>query len=212
MCGRFANHLQDMHRWAALLADWPAGAPTGFNVAPTQQVPVLTSGGVYSMRWGLIPRWSKDAVPRFATFNARIETVAEKPAFREPWRHRQHCLIPILGYYEWKTEGRTKQPYFIRAQVTSEPLVLAGLWEQRDEALSFTVLTEPAVNALTELHRRMPVMLQPEHAMEWLLTGESLPSDGNDRSTVQYYAVDKGVNNTRHQGETLISPALIEPD
>lgn len=105
MCGRFVNHLADMHRWAALLKGWPAGGALSYNVAPTTQVPLLTAQGSQMMSWGLVPAWSKEAKTQYATFNARLESAAEKPAFRNAWRAKRTCIVPMRGYYEWRVEG-----------------------------------------------------------------------------------------------------------
>lgn len=201
MCGRFANHVQDMRNWVSLLRGWPAGVDTGFNIAPTQQVPVVTLTGCESMRWGLIPAWSKTSTLRFATFNARLESVAEKPAFRNAWQREQTCLVPMLGYYEWLAAGAKKTPYFVTS-VTGDPLVAAGLWEARAEMNSFTVLTEPARGDLQSLHPRMPVLLTVDAADAWL-RGQLTP---RAEASLRYFRVSDAVNNPRHQGETLTQP------
>lgn len=207
MCGRFANHVDDMRRWVDLLRQWPLDLVTGYNVAPTQQVPVVIGEGVHAMRWGLVPAWSKEDAPRFATFNARLESVAEKPAFRNAWRNRQNCLVPVLGYYEWIGDGGRKQPYFVH-HPDGEPLVMAGLWEQRGEQLSFTVLTEQATAPMAGLHHRMPVMCSLEHAEAWLVGEYRFEPVATTelRVPMAYYPVSPAVNNARNQG-----PALIEP-
>lgn len=215
MCGRFANHVQDMHRWVSILKHWPANiehgepvAPTGFNIAPTQSVPVVCAAGTYAMRWGLVPSWSKDASPKFATFNARIETVAEKPTFRSAWNAKRRCLVPILGYYEWVQSDDGKQPYFVRQQHGGEILAMAGLWEQRGEMVSFTVLTEPASGKMSELHHRMPVFLNEQNARPWLEGDyEFAPlSHGELRADLSFYPVSKRVNKASEAGASLLDP------
>jgi len=208
MCGRFANHVNDMHRWVELLRDWPADIPTGFNVGPTQSVPVVTREAVQAMRWGLIPAWSKESRPKYATFNARLESVAEKPAFRQPWKKQQNCLIPILGYYEWKTTSAGKRAYFVQSDEVGHPLAMAGLWEQRAGEYSFTVLTEPAADNMQSLHSRMPVMLSPQTAELWLAGKLELKLEDHRglRVGMQYYRVKSDVNNVRNQGAQLIAP------
>ena len=103
-------------------------------MCPTQSSPVLLPGEgaraarVEDMRWGLLPPWAKDAKIGASMINARLETVAEKPAFRNAWKQRR-CLVPITSYYEWRLEAGIKQPYRIHLP-GSHVLMLAGLWER----------------------------------------------------------------------------------
>lgn len=209
MCGRYANHVEAMYEWLDILKDWPAGIATGFNIAPTQIIPATQAQGTFPMRWGLVPSWSKEPSPKYATFNARLESVSDKPAFRNAWRHSQTCLIPALGYYEWRTEQGVKQPYFIHPLQEQGLVVFAGLWEIREGAYSCTILTRESAGDLARLHGRMPVMLAPEDARSWLIEG-TRAADRLDESKVHldlhFHAVDRAVGNARSQGEALIQP------
>jgi len=98
MCGRYNNHLTKMIGWAERLKEWPT-VKHSYNVTPTTQVAAFRSTAGESMRWGMIPSWSKSFDSKYATFNARVETVAEKPTFRNAWNNSQRCLIPMAGYY-----------------------------------------------------------------------------------------------------------------
>ncbi len=153
MCGRYANHVKDMGAWADILEDWPTDVTLGYNIAPTRTVPAFyqdreqdSTRGI-GMRWGLVPAWSREINPKFATFNARSETMAEKPTFRTAWKKSQTCLVPALGYYEWQGPKGNKQPYFIRMK-NREPLVMAGLWDcwKQDQEVLFscTIITRPS--------------------------------------------------------------------
>ena len=217
MCGRYANHVKDMGVWAEILGDWPADVTLGYNVSPTQTVPAFllnkekSSISGMGMRWGLVPVWSKEPAPKFATFNARSETISEKPAFRTAWRKSQTCLIPALGYYEWKGEKGNKQPYFIHPK-NEEPLVMAGLWDywhQNDRELySCTIITQPSIGQLTEVHSRMPVMLEPNQAEPWLKDGINrfnLITKQQHTERFEYYPVSKTVNRSASDGEILIT-------
>ena len=221
MCGRYANHVKDMGAWAEILGDWPKDIEMSFNVAPTQTIPVFVSDeakkskGV-AMRWGLVPGWSKEANPKFATFNARSETVAEKPTFRTAWKKSQTCLIPSLGYYEWQGEKGNKQPFFIRTK-NQDPLVMAGIWDywqQGEQSMySCTILTQPAEGALTEVHSRMPVMLELNQAEPWLKDGINrfnLISKTQHTERLNFYPVSKMVNGSRQDGEILIQESIEE--
>lgn len=209
MCGRFANHVTAMHDWTAILKDWPAGVVAGFNVVPSQIIATFTPEGSLAARWGLVPPWSQTVSSKYATFNARLESVAEKPAFRAAWSHGQRCLIPALGYYEWKTEEGGKQPYFVHG-ADGGPLVFAGLYEPGrgyDIPASCTIITRPADAELVGLHARMPVMLAPAQSDDWLhgpLSAAMELALGERPAAVDVYPVSREVNNPRHQGADLI--------
>lgn len=208
MCGRFANHLADMERWGEVLQDWPCEGPQGFNLAPTMAVPLLTQQGCRVANWGLVPAWSKESKSSFATFNARLETVAEKPTFRGAWRAKRTCMVPMRGYYEWLVVEGEKQPYFVTH--TNQPLWVAGLWEQREQATSFTILTKPACERLAPLHSRQPCLLLPEHVSRWLAGELSLVGGEADTAEwyagLDYFAVSPEVNRVRSEGKQLIAP------
>ena len=218
MCGRYANDIQDVEKWTGVFGDWPYDMPVGFNVAPTQTVPVVTAGGGRGMRWGLIPPWSKDASGKYATFNARIESAADKPTFRGAWQQDQTCLVPALGYYEWRKEGDIKQPYFVH-DTSGAPLVFAGLWDSwqstNDSLLSCTILTQAAAGPLKDLHPRMPLMLGLEQAYGWLQDGTKvLGRDGGPclPADLGMHPVSRQVSSVRNQGAGLIEPADKPPE
>lgn len=206
MCGRFANHLDELDEWADLLDEWPGGATTGFNVSPTGMIPVLTIEGLQTMRWSLVPPWANSVSARYSTFNARIETAAEKATFRHAWHARQFCLIPTSGYYEWRDEGGARQPYFVHVP-GGAPLVYAGLWEPSREGgipSSCTILTEAASGHLRDLHARKPVFIARHDASGWLERGTQGISSA--AVAVKYHSVSRAVNNARAQGPELIRP------
>lgn len=146
-----------------------------YNIAPTQQVPVvrLAQTGqreLVTMRWGLVPSWSKEGRPDARTINARSETAHEKPTFRGPFRRRR-CLVPADGFYEWKSHDGRKQPYYI-TRTDGRLFAMAGLWDHwsdgQQQLDSFTILTTEANRRLRPLHERMPVILAPEDYGVWL--------------------------------------------
>lgn len=176
MCGRYANHVRDMHEWADILGDWPGEARMSMNIAPTQSIPVVIQqpDGPRSrnMRWGLVPAWSDTEKPSYATFNARIEGLSGKPAFRGACSRRQTCLVPASGYYEWTGEKGHKRKHYIHF-ADHGPLVMAGLWDrwQSDQGSSLyscTIVTRPAMARIASIHPRMPLILPREHAHAWL--------------------------------------------
>lgn len=146
-----------------------------YNAAPTQNLPVVRSMGrtrePAMMRWGLVPSWSHAGKMKSILINARSETVAQRPAFRDAFRHRR-CLVPADGFFEWTHSGRNRMPWLFEP-AGGGPLCFAGLWETwsgGDAAAleSFTILTTTANGTVASFHDRMPVIL-PEAAREaWL--------------------------------------------
>lgn len=195
MCGRYVFAILPSQLETLFgLHQTPADLQARYNIAPTQVAPVIRidpqgDGRVCStLRWGLIPKWAKDPGIASSLINARCETVADKPAFRSAYRSRR-CLVPATGFYEWKkTDGRTKQPYFIH-RADQRPIAMAGLWENWTDPVSsnpvetFTILTTVASDAIRPLHDRMPVIIPPERFEEWLRCREDAEAGECDAST-----------------------------
>jgi putative SOS response-associated peptidase YedK len=142
-----------------------------FNVAPTQEVGVVRQPAGQRefvwMHWGLVPRWAKDPKIGSQMINARAETAADKPAFRDAFKRRR-CLVVADGFYEWqKTGGKTKQPYYIHMK-DGRPFGFAGLWERWGELESCTILTTSPNDLCAPVHDRMPVILGPADYDRWL--------------------------------------------
>ncbi len=218
MCGRFANQLDDLGPWEEMLAGWPFCCDTGYNITPTQNIPVLTyeqqnnKTTGQAMRWGLVPSWSNEISSKFSTFNARIESLAEKPAFRTAWKQSRTCLIPIRGYYEWKVKDSEKQPYYISLK-TNEPIMLAGIWDiwrkNANTLYSCSIITRSAIGYLSDIHSRMPVRVNQNHALDWLIRGKDqlqIISNLQYPDEFDWYPVSKRVNRPTSQGPELISP------
>jgi len=176
MCGRFAlfSPPETLVQHFGL-AEVPQIAPR-YNIAPSQPIAIIRldpsgSRWLSLAHWGLIPSWSEEPKTGFSTFNARAETVAVKPAFRQAFRQRR-CLVPADGYYEWQQTGdRHKQPYFIHRQ-DHAPLAFAGLWElweRGGQAIESCTIIVTDANATTRaIHERMPVVLAPGDYARWL--------------------------------------------
>ena len=146
-----------------------------YNIAPTQDVLAIRlnvegNQEAVQLRWGLIPFWAKEEKIAYSTINARAETVASKPAFRDAFKKRR-CLIPADGYYEWKPEGGTKQPYRITLD-PEQPFSFAGLWEHWEKGgkvvESCTIIVTNANDLTKDIHDRMPVILDPKDYIGWL--------------------------------------------
>jgi putative SOS response-associated peptidase YedK len=225
MCGRFTLRTPlkevagafDLEPQAFRRDD---GGHERYNIAPSQEIAAVRrheAGGREAawLRWGLVPSWADDAAIGNRMINARSETAATKPAFREAFRRRR-CLVAADGFYEWKRGAKPKQPYYIRL-VEDGPFAFAGLWERwhRGEAVieSCTILTSDANELVASLHDRMPVILDPDDYDAWLdpdvkdtarLTALLAPFPAG-RMTA--YAVSTAVNSPRHEGPELIAPA-----
>jgi putative SOS response-associated peptidase YedK len=184
MCGRFTHRLT----WEQLRGLYHLTDPRHpeldlkprYNVAPTDVMAVCRpnrSGHreIAMLRWGLIPFWANDPKVGFKSINARAETVATAPAFRDAFK-RQRCLVPASGFYEWKKlEGGGKQPYLIQMR-DGAPFSFAGLWDRwsKGEAPieTFAIITGEPNSLVADIHDRMPVILDPADYDAWLTGGE----------------------------------------
>jgi putative SOS response-associated peptidase YedK len=180
MCGRYrlsrAKHIIAEHFDIAEEIEW---SPR-YNIAPAQPVAVVRQNPERPvrqfslMRWGLIPYWAKDANVGFKIINARAETVAEKPAYRDPFKNRR-CLIPADGFYEWKREGRVKQPFNF-GMADDSIFAFAGIWDRWKNPLgemieTCSIITTTPNALLADVHDRMPVILPLENYDLWLDPG-----------------------------------------
>ncbi len=216
MCGRFVG-FGDL---GALKAAFPIDhssceVVSNFNVAPSQNVLVIVRRSglnwLESYRWGLVPFWAKDMAIGNRMINARIETLSEKPSFKNAFRHRR-CLIPADGFYEWKgTKGR-KQPLLITLP-DEKPFAFAGLWESWQDPdpsvpplLTCTIITTAASDNLRPIHHRMPVVLQADSYAQWLSNKQQSPTallnllHHNSHSRFAFRPVSTKVNNVRNNG------------
>ncbi len=182
MCGRYflQRDPAGLARYFETSNPTPNFAAT-WNMAPTQAGLVVRrhpqSGARHLdvLRWGLVPRWAKDAAGAARLMNARADGVATKPSFREAFRRRR-CLIPMDGFYEWRAEGKAKQPYAV-ARRDGTPMACAGLWEgwQQPDGewlRTYSIITTEAAGRQALVHDRMPVILERADWAEWLISEE----------------------------------------
>ena len=222
MCGRFARK-SDPRRLAKEfgVAEVP-NVEASYNIAPTHDILAVRQGDdgreMTLFKWGLVPSWAKDVSMGARLINARAETVAEKPSFREAYKRRR-CLIPADGFYEWQRTGGKKQPYFFRMR-DERPFGFAGLWERWEgeggEVLdSCTIMTTEANEVLRPVHDRMPVILHPEDYELWLEAGERERSALKEllrpypAEEMAGYPVSTLVNSPGNRGAELISEAPL---
>ena len=181
MCGRYVRKStrREIAAWFGVEDDEAVAWGPSYNVAPQSFQPVVRLNRdtgmreIVLMRWGLIPYWSKDTKIGYATINAKAETVATAPAFREAFR-RRHCLVPADAFYEWqKLDSKRKQPFAI-ALNNRVPYAFAGLWDRwkhpstRESLESFSIITTDANQVVAPLHNRMPVILERKDYERWL--------------------------------------------
>lgn len=227
MCGRFAQtpELSTLFSRFKFFSEDAAGVVPRYNIAPTQKVPIIfrDSEGDHldSMRWGLVPHWSKEVVSGRPLINARGETVAEKPSFRTPFR-RHRCIVPATGFYEWKREGSAKVPYFIRLK-DDRPMCFAGLydrWDAGDGSLlhSFVIITTFPNQLMGTIHDRMPVILSEEDESLWLDPDLHEPKRLKPllvpcaEEKMDAYPVSTLVNSVAHDSEDCIAEAPEQKD
>lgn len=178
MCGRISltHSWNDLATFFRVQSKPDPPFSIRYNIAPGQDVLALKAGSDESrcpiqLRWGLIPHWAREEKISYRMINARSESAANKPAFRDPLRHRR-CIIPASSFFEWKTDGKVKTPFNIRLK-SSHPLALAGLWDQwktptGETIESCAILTTVANHLVAPIHDRMPVILPPEKIDFWL--------------------------------------------
>jgi putative SOS response-associated peptidase YedK len=195
-----------------------------FNIAPSQPVAVIRLAGETAdsprelcwFRWGLIPSWAKDPAIGNRMINARAETVADKPAYRQAFRRRR-CLVAADGFYEWQRTGKRKQPYFIHMH-DDRPFGFAGLWEtwegpDRTEVQSCTLLTTEANDLVRPIHDRMPVILSEDDYQQWLDPSVQKPEllipllRPHPSEPMGAYAVSTLVNNPGHEDPQCVEPS-----
>ncbi len=186
-----------------------------FNIAPAQDITVVIhtvdNNEAVLMRWGLIPSWVKSLDSwKSNLINARVETIEEKPSFRNGFQKRP-CLIPVSGFYEW---DKNKQPYYFHT--ARALLALAGIWSswtnpETDEKLfSCTILTTQAMGNITAIHHRMPVIIPPEYYDLWLenVEGRKELLAALPETELQMYPVSKTVNSPKNDSPDCIKPIL----
>jgi putative SOS response-associated peptidase YedK len=218
MCGRYTVTVSEDELIARYMIEEPTNGlhKARFNVAPTQQVPViLNEHGLLkldSFKWGLIPFWAKDTKVGYKMINARADTVAEKPSFRSAFKQRR-CLIPADGFYEWKKIGSDKQPYRI---LLKDQLIfsMAGLWEswtspEGEEIKSCTIITTDPNSLMIDIHDRMPMILSVEDEHKWLDKGQSVEDlkamlQPFPVERMRAYPVSNDVGSVKNQGQDLV--------
>ena len=181
MCGRFGLEYGDDFYPRFKIKNLLQGLVNNFNISPGQEVLIITKdiegNLVKHMKWGFVPSWSNEPKIGYKMFNARVETIQEKPTFRSAFAGRR-CIVPANFFYEWKEEDGKKTPYCIKIQ-NEKYFAMAGLysiWTDPKTNIplnTFTILTSSPSDELKNVHDRMPVILQQEAESKWLEDGDN---------------------------------------
>jgi len=225
MCGRYRlSRRKQLIEEYFDTTPWDEDWSPRYNIAPTQPVPVIRQHPkepvrqISIMRWGLIPHWAKDASGTASTINAKSETAATKPAFRDPFKFRR-CLIPADGFYEWKKTGTSKQPFCFEVN-DGELFAFAGLWDGWKDASgqwvkSCSILTTTPNAVTSTVHGRMPVILDRESYDLWLDPGMadvqvvSELRKPYDAKAMRSYPVSTRINRVENDDEECSRPLVI---
>lgn len=213
MCGRFTVRQPEKIKINGISAADIKGVKSRYNIAPSQQIlsVIKTSDEKHALflHWGLIPSWSKE---QSGIINARSETLSEKPSFRDSFKRRR-CLIIADGFYEWKKEGKTKQPFYFQMKDESV-FSFAGIWDtwktDGKEIISCAIITTTPNELLSSVHNRMPVILHPGNFDAWLENETSADELTNllkpfPTEYMKGYTVSPNVNNPG-----VDNPQLVE--
>jgi putative SOS response-associated peptidase YedK len=225
VCGRFTLRTDPQELAREFGLDEAPSLPPRFNIAPGQEVAIVGAAPdgrrvLELRRWGLVPHWARDPRIGGRMINARSETVASRPAFRDAFRRRR-CLVPADGFYEWADAGPgPRQPYHVALR-GGGVFAIAGLWERWREPgggwlRTCTLLTVPASETLGRIHDRMPAILRPEDRDAWLDRGidepaRLLPLLRPHAGALELRAVSRRVNRPEHDDAACLAPAAEGP-
>jgi putative SOS response-associated peptidase YedK len=238
MCGRYVNVASTDDLTDEFDVEETVGEdlPPSYNIAPTDPIRAIlqrTPRGeknaapvrqLRTVRWGLVPSWSKDAKGGSRLINARIETVTSKPAFKTA-AARRRCLLPALGYYEWQSTEHGKTAYFLH-EPDGQLFAMAGLYELWPDPAradddpnrwlwTATIITQPATDLMGQIHDRTPVAVPPELQADWLD-----PANDDAKGLIEQLPllqlqpdpVSKAVGNVKNNGPELIEPVVERPE
>ena len=217
MCGRYSAQAtpQEINQSFAFLK-WGWEPKARYNVAPTQLVSIAKSDGenlITSANWGLVPRWAKSLESlKMRPINAKLETLVENRMFAPLLKHRR-CLIFADGFYEWKHDGKIKQPVYFKLK-SGKPFAFAGLWDEwNDELTTCTIITGEPNSIVAPVHNRMPMMLNAKTAEHWIEPDASVEQALNllgpyPADEMESYVVSTAVNKVSNDQKGLIEELI----
>ena len=222
MCGRFTLTHLPKNQEVVLPEGVQLSLAPRYNIAPSQYCAVVPADDperIHAFRWGLIPHWADDEAGGYKTINARVETVLDRPAFRQAVRQGR-CLVLADGFYEWKKTGAGKQPYRIRLR-SGRIFAFAGIsdrWKRPDGAWleSFSIITTPPNALMADIHDRMPAILSDDAALAWLDPRQDVEElvallGPYEATEMEAYAVSQSVGNVKNDFPQLIDLFLPPP-
>ena len=235
MCGRYALNISGDDLALEYNANNPNSSylASNWNISPTTTIPFINESkngsvtrAINLASWGLIPSWAKDSSRQASAINARVESISEKPTFRQAFKSRR-CLVPVSGYYEWATElgqYRPKQPFFI-SNKESKTLAIAGIYEEwinpesNQPLTTAAIITRSAVGVVAPIHNRMPVILPRQLWDTWLNPDQLSKGEVADYlhmldlpkpdEQLRFWPVTDEVNNARNSGPALANPIAL---
>jgi putative SOS response-associated peptidase YedK len=224
MCGRYILRMQDKYLREWNLHGPPAWVTASYNIAPTQQVPIMRmengAAAAAMVRWGLIPSFAHGRPGKFSTINARIETFETAASFRGAWKRGQRCIQPASGFYEWHLDAQGRKTPHLITVADQELFAFAGLWDWsvRDDGAvieSCVHITMPANALMADIHnggnhpQRMPAILRREDHDAWLkgtLAEARAVLAPYPADLMVAHPVSTRVNSVRNNGPELIEP------
>ncbi len=213
MCGRytFFNNIDSLQHSLNIdvIDSNIINHQASYNIAPTQNAPVVFEENnkriLKNMRWGLIPSWAKDNSFASKLINARSETIADKPSFKN-LISTNRCVVLANGYYEWVNVDNKKHPYFIYSE-ENRMISMAGLWTEWKDVISFTIITKKSDLSISHLHHRMPLILQEEKIDSYLDKKNTFDDFIIfDDMKLKYHQVSNLVNSPKNNNASCINP------
>jgi putative SOS response-associated peptidase YedK len=213
MCGRytFFNNIDSLQHSLNIdvIDSNIINHQASYNIAPTQNAPVVFEENnkriLKNMRWGLIPSWAKDNSFASKLINARSETIADKPSFKNLITTNR-CVVLANGYYEWVNVDNKKHPYFIYSEENTM-ISMAGLWTEWKDVISFTIITKKSDLSISHLHHRMPLILQEEKIDSYLDKKNTFDDFIIfDDMKLKYHQVSNLVNSPKNNNASCINP------
>ena len=213
MCGRytFFNNIDSLQHSLNIdvIDSNIINHQASYNISPTQNAPVVFEENnkriLKNMRWGLIPSWAKDNSFASKLINARSETIADKPSFKNLITTNR-CVVLANGYYEWVNVDNKKHPYFIYSEENTM-ISMAGLWTEWRDVVSFTIITKQSDISISHLHHRMPLILQEEKIDSYLDKRNTFDDFVKfDDMKLKYHQVSNLVNSPKNNNASCINP------
>lgn len=207
MCGRFYLNKDKANIAKHFAVEESIDTKTSYNITPSQNCTVVrlkdNNKELAKLNWGLVPSWAKSDA-KIKPINAKAETIREKPYFRSAYK-KQRCIIPASGFYEWKGSKGNKQPYCIYP--LNDPCFgFAGLWEKHDDLETFTIITSESNELMSEIHHRMPVILDANDYDAWLIDGDYELLKPCSSEEMDCHMISSAVNKPSNNSADLIMP------